>query len=55
MGTFTNGLDPVIRTEVFSMQAVGLEDIIDATQLAKKKIEKARNTQGPYTREVKTD
>ena len=27
VGTFTNGLDPIIRTEVFAMRVVGLEDI----------------------------
>ncbi|TYK01506.1 gypsy/ty3 element polyprotein [Cucumis melo var. makuwa] len=29
-GTFTNGLDPIIKTEVFSMWAVGLEDMMEA-------------------------
>lgn len=30
VGTFTNGLDPMIKTEVFAMWAVGLEDMMDA-------------------------
>ena len=38
-GTFTNGLDPVIRTEVLSMRAVGLEDMMEAAQLAEEKID----------------
>ena len=35
VGTFTNGLDPIIRTE--------------------EKLEAARNPQGPYAKEIKTD
>lgn len=33
INTFTNGLDSVIRTKVFSMRVVGLEDMMDAVQL----------------------
>ncbi|KAA0058078.1 gypsy/ty3 element polyprotein [Cucumis melo var. makuwa] len=29
-GTFTNGLDPIIWTEVFSMRVVDLEDMMEA-------------------------
>ncbi|KAA0037088.1 ty3-gypsy retrotransposon protein [Cucumis melo var. makuwa] len=43
-GTFTNGLDPIIRKEVFSMRAVGLEDMIEAAELAEEKIEESPTT-----------
>ena len=45
-GTFTNGLDPRIRKEVFSMRAVGLEDLMEAAQLAEEKAEWSKG--GPY-------
>ena len=54
VGTFTNGLDPIIRTEVFAMRAVGLEEMMDAARLAEEKLEAARNPQGPYAKEIKT-
>ncbi|TYK05726.1 ty3-gypsy retrotransposon protein [Cucumis melo var. makuwa] len=44
--TFTNGLDPRIRKEVFSMRAVGLEDLMEAAQLAEEKAELSKG--GPY-------
>lgn len=53
VGTFTNGLDPVIRTEVFAIRVVGLKDIMDVARLAEEKIEMARTTQDPYTRDAK--
>ncbi|KAL0540733.1 hypothetical protein IC582_020746 [Cucumis melo] len=45
-GSFTNGLDPRIRKEVFSMRAVGLEDLMEAAQLAEEKAEWSKG--GPY-------
>ncbi|TYK03081.1 ty3-gypsy retrotransposon protein [Cucumis melo var. makuwa] len=45
-GTFTNGLDPRIRKEVFSMRVVGLEDLMEAAQLAEEKAEWSKG--GPY-------
>ncbi|KAA0057084.1 ty3-gypsy retrotransposon protein [Cucumis melo var. makuwa] len=45
-GTFTNGLDPGIRKEVFSMRVVGLEDLMEAAQLAEEKAEVTKG--GPY-------
>lgn len=46
-GTFTNGLDSIIRMEVFAMRAMGLEDMMDAARLAGEKIEMVRIAQGP--------
>ena len=51
-GTFTNGLDPIIRKEVFSMRVVGLEDLMEAAQLAEEKIEVARGGPHPYPKEA---
>ncbi|KAA0045702.1 ty3-gypsy retrotransposon protein [Cucumis melo var. makuwa] len=45
-GTFTNGLDPRIRKEVFAMRVVGLEDLMEAAQLAEEKAEVTKG--GPY-------
>lgn len=53
VGTFSNGLDTVIKTEVFAIRVVGLEDMMDAARLAEKKIEMARTSQGPYTKDAK--
>ncbi|KAA0032325.1 Ty3/gypsy retrotransposon protein [Cucumis melo var. makuwa] len=53
VGTFTNGLDPVIRTKVFAMRVVGLEDMMDAARLAEEKLDIARASQGPYTKDGK--
>ncbi|KAA0054257.1 ty3-gypsy retrotransposon protein [Cucumis melo var. makuwa] len=52
-GTFTNGPDPRIRTEVFSMWVVGLEDMMEAAQLAEEKVEVAKNGPNPYLKETK--
>ncbi|KAL0545922.1 hypothetical protein IC582_015819 [Cucumis melo] len=54
VGAFTNGLDPVIRTEVFAMRAVGLEDMMDAARLAEEKLEIARASHGPYAKDFKS-
>ncbi|KAA0047599.1 ty3-gypsy retrotransposon protein [Cucumis melo var. makuwa] len=51
-GTFTNGLDPIIRIEVFSMRALGLEDMMEAAQLAEEKIEMAKGGPNPYLKET---
>ena len=53
IGTFTNSLDPVIIMDVFAMRTVGLENMMDATQLDEKKLEMARASQGPYAKEGK--
>lgn len=53
VGTFKNGLDPVIRTEVFAMRVVGLEDMMDATRLAEEKLEMALASHGPYAKDGK--
>ena len=53
VGTFTNSLDPIIRTEVFVMWAMGLEDMMDAARLAEEKLEMARASQGPYAKDGK--
>ncbi|KAE8646098.1 hypothetical protein Csa_016781, partial [Cucumis sativus] len=45
IGTFTNSLDPVIIMDVFAMRTVGLENMMDATQLDEKKLEMARASQ----------
>ncbi|KAA0037917.1 ty3-gypsy retrotransposon protein [Cucumis melo var. makuwa] len=47
-GTFTNGLDPRIRKEVFSMRAVGLEDLMEAAQLAEEKAEWSKGGPNSY-------
>ncbi|KAE8648602.1 hypothetical protein Csa_008271, partial [Cucumis sativus] len=53
VGTFTNGLDPIIRMEVFAIRAVGLEDMMYATRLAEEKLEMAWASQGPYAKDGK--
>ena len=53
VGTFTNRFDPVIRTEVFAMRVVGLEDMMDAARLAEEKLDIARASQGPYAKDGK--
>ncbi|TYK28431.1 gypsy/ty3 element polyprotein [Cucumis melo var. makuwa] len=52
-GTFTNGLDPIIWTEVFSMLAVDLEDMMEAAQLVEEKNEMAKGSSNPYLKETK--
>lgn len=53
VGTFTNGLDPMIKTEVFAMRTVNLEDMMDMAPLDEEKIEMVRKTQDPYGKRPK--
>lgn len=53
MSTFTNGVDSIIRIEVFLMHAVGLEDMMDVACLAEEKIETTCTTQCPYGKDGK--